>query len=109
MAGLVDTLLLIEGEAGIHFGRHASRNAFKNFRTKIDRQFVAGFGNLLFLGFTPLLSPADRIVNQMRVVRQASGFQQQGRVGGGILGLVMTNRLNIAAVGHDSGELFDAV
>jgi hypothetical protein len=65
MARLGDALFFIEGEAGVHFGRDAARNAFQNFRTKINRQLVAGFGDLLLLGFAALFAVGNGVINQM--------------------------------------------
>lgn len=102
-------LFLVKREAGVHFGGDASRYAFKNFRTDIDRQLVAGLGDLLLLRLPALFAIGKGVINQMTKVRKTGRLEQQRGVGGRVFRLVVTNRLDVAAVCNHGGKLFDAV
>jgi hypothetical protein len=76
--------------------------------TKINRQLVAGFGDLLLLGFAVAFAVDNGVINQC-LNGPARLLSVAARVGGRIFGLIVANGLNIAAVGYHGGELFDAV
>ena len=109
MARLLDALLPVEGEPGVHLGGDPARNAFEDLRAKIDRQLIAGVSHLRFTAASLLFRPGDGVVNESAIGRQAGGLQQQGGVSGGIFRMIVANGFDVAAVGDHGGELLDAV
>ena len=85
----------VEGEAGVHLGGNAAGNDAQDFTANGDGQTFAGIGGAR-------LSAAGGCVhgafNQWLIFRQSGGFQQQGRIGGGIHRRVFFDGLHVTGV-----------
>ena len=74
MARFLDTFFTIEGETGIDFCGDAPWDAFEYFRTKIDRQFIAGIGDLRLAVAALFCSPGEGIIDKPGVVIQSGSL-----------------------------------
>jgi len=92
--------VLVERQARIHFGGNAARNHIEDFLAHGDAETVAGQAHVA-------LAVADASVQQLGVSRDGGGFEQQGRVGGGVDRLDPGDRFEVAGVGNHGGHLFE--
>jgi hypothetical protein len=89
--GLVDGSLGVERVAGINLSRDLARNDLKNLLAELNEKTVEGIVDLLVDGATLLLSVVDGNIDQLGVLGLLGGSENEGRVGGGILRLVLAN------------------
>jgi hypothetical protein len=98
---LGDIGLRVERQGGIDFSRDAPWNDLQDFHAKRDQEFVdhgAGGG----------AGAIGHGLGQQRLVFfLLDGFQDQRRIGGGVAGRKGLDRLKIAGIGHDGGELLE--
>lgn len=89
MQGLVDRGLGVKREAGVHLGRDLAGDNLENLLAKLDEEAVQGVVDLRVDVATLLLAVLDGHVHQLGVLGLLGGSQDERRVGGGILGLVL--------------------
>lgn len=89
--GLVDGDLGIVGETGIDLSRHLSGDDLENLLAELDEETVEGGVDLLVEGLALLLAVLDGGIDQRGIFGLLGGGQNQGRVGGGILRLVLAD------------------
>lgn len=89
MQRLVDRRLGVEGEAGVDLGGHAAGHDLEDLAAELDQQAVQGSVDLLVDGAAVLLAVGDGGIHQRGVLGLLGCREDQGRVGGGILGLVL--------------------
>ena len=99
--GLVNTGLHIEAELRIHLRRHLAWHNLQDLATEFDEQCVEGSFDLLIDAAALLLAVGDGIVDQAGVVGFLGGGEDQGRVGGCVLRLVLLDGGEVAGVGND--------
>lgn len=87
--GLVDGGLGVEGEAGVNLGGNLAGDDLEDLLAELDEEGVEGSIDLLVDGATLLLGEGDGLVNQLGVLGLLGGGEDEGGVGGGILGLVL--------------------
>ncbi|MNS89991.1 hypothetical protein D3C72_1240240 [compost metagenome] len=93
----------IEREARIDFGRNPARNDGQDLGAKARQQAVHDFiGGLA----TELL---DCFRQQRRIFRLLHRFQDQRRIGGGILRLELRQLVEIAGICHHRGQRFQCI
>lgn len=89
--GLVDRGLGVEGVPGIDLSGNLAGDDLQNLLAKLDKEAVEGLVNLL-VDVTALgLGDLDGLVDQTGILGLLGGGKDKGRVGGGILGLVLSN------------------
>lgn len=91
LEGLVDGALGVEGQLGIDLGRNLTGNDLQNLQAELDQEAVQGGVNLLIDSLALGLTVGNGRVNQSSVLGLLGSSQDQGRVGGGILGLVLAD------------------
>lgn len=89
--GLVNTSLLIERESGIHLSGNLSWHNLQDLLSKLNQETVESGIDLLVGGVAVLLSVCNGDVDQLCVFLLLGCGQDEGWVGGGILGLVFAN------------------
>lgn len=89
--GLVDGLLGIEGEASINLGGDLAGDNVEDLLAELDQETVEGVLNLLLEVAALLLAVLDGNINELGVLGLLGGGEDQRRVGGGILWLVLAN------------------
>lgn len=82
---------------------------FEDLDADIDRQLIAGVDQLGFLAAALTTGVIQRFDDQRFILRQRGGFQDQRRVGGGVLGFELADGFDIAAVGDHRGQLLECV
>jgi hypothetical protein len=87
--GLVDRGLGVKGEPGVDLGGDLAGNNLENLLAELDQQAVEGIVDLLLNVAALLLGVVDGDVYQLGVLGLLGGGQDEGGVGGGILGLVL--------------------
>jgi hypothetical protein len=88
---LVDGSLGVERVAGVNLSRDLARNDLKNLLAELNEKTVEGIVDLLVDGATLLLSVVDGNIDQLGVLGLLGGSENERRVGGGILRLVLAN------------------
>jgi hypothetical protein len=97
---LVNGGLCAEGENGIDLGGDLAGNDLKNLLAELDEEVVQGRVNLLGLG--------NGSVKQRSVLGLLGGGEDQGRVGGSILRLVLANGGEVTRVADDDLHKFQS-
>ncbi len=102
-AALVDRALGVERQARVDLGRDAARDDLEDFGAEGDQQAVdddvGRFAGVIAHGFL-----------EQRLVRiLLDGLQDQRRIGGRVLRLVLRELLEIARIGDDGGVLLQLV
>jgi len=90
----------VERDAGVHFGGNTARHHFQNFLADRHGETVAGQADVI-------LRTAEGFFQAVGVAVAGGGFEQQGRVGGGINRLELFNGSEIASIGDDGGDFFE--
>jgi len=98
---LVNAGLLVKGKSGVHLGRNLARDNLQDLTAELHEQAVEGSVHLLVEVLAVVLAVGDGIVNELRVVGLFRRGEDQGRVGGGILRLVLADRGEVAGVADD--------
>lgn len=88
---LVDGLLGVEGESSVDLGGDLAGDDGENLTAELDQQAVESMVDLALDVATLLLAVGDGSVYQLGVLGLLGGGQDERRVGGGILGLVLAN------------------
>ncbi len=92
MEGLLDRGLSIKGEGGVDLGRDLAGDDLEDLRAELDEEVVEGRVDLgVEITSALLLGLGDGDIDQSGVLGLLGGGEDQGRVGGGILGLVLAN------------------
>jgi hypothetical protein len=100
---LLDGDLLVEGEAGVNLSGDLAGNDLKDLATELDKQVVEGDVDLGVdvLVLAVLHTVRNSIVNELGVLGLLGGGEDEGRVGGGILRLVLANGGEVTRVADD--------
>jgi hypothetical protein len=100
---LLDGDLLVEGEAGVNLSGDLAGNDLENLATELDKKVVESDVNLGvdILALAVLHAVRDSIVNELGVLGLLGGGEDEGRVGGGILRLVLANGGEVTRVADD--------
>lgn len=91
LKSLVDGSLGIEGELGVNLGGDLSGDDVKNLLSELNKETVESGLNLLIEGLSVLLAVGNGSVDKSGVLGLLGSSENQRRVGGGILGLVLAN------------------
>jgi hypothetical protein len=100
----------VERKPRIDLGRDPSGNDLQDLRAEVDGELVHGRLGLVHrvaAAFTR--AEEDGVLDQLAILRHLSRFEDQGGVGGGILGLVLGDGLEVAGVGDDRGHGLELV
>lgn len=98
---LVDGSLGIEREAGINLGGDLSGDDLEDLLAELDEKGVKGAVNLVVDGSAGGLAGLDSGINELGVVGLLGSSEDQGRVGSGILRLVLVNGSEVARVANN--------
>jgi hypothetical protein len=99
--GLVDRGLGVERQAGIDFSRDLAGDDLQDLLAELDQEAVEGGVDLLVDAAALGFGVGDGIVNELGILGLLGGGEDQGRVGGGILGLVLANGGKVTRVAND--------
>jgi hypothetical protein len=88
---LVDGGLGIERVSGINLSRDLAGDDLENLLAELDKKTVESIIDLLVDGATLLLSVVNGDIDQLGVLGLLGGSENERRVGGGILRLVLAN------------------
>jgi hypothetical protein len=104
--GLVDGALGGEREGSINFGGNLAGDNGQDLLAELDQEAVEGGINLLLNGGSVLLAVCHSHIHQLGVFGLLGGGEDEGRVGGGILWLVLANgwRGQVSVVNLCCGE-----
>lgn len=91
LESLSNGALLVKGESGIDLGRDTSGDNLENLGAKLDKQKVEGLLSLLGSSARGLGGGGHGAVNESSVLGLFRSGENQRRVGGGVLGLVLGN------------------
>ena len=91
LQGLVHGGLGIERQLGIDLGRDLAGDDLQDLLAELDQQAVQGGVDLLVNGLTLGLAVGNSRVDEGGIVGLLGGSQDQGGVGGSILGLVFAD------------------
>lgn len=111
MKSLLDRTLLVEGETGVHLGGDLARYYLQDLTTELDKEVVKGGVDLLLNVLAMLLAIRDGLVDELGVFGLLGGGEDEGRVGGGVLRLVLADGGKVTRVADNGleGELFSVV
>lgn len=104
--GLVDGGLGVEREASVNLGGDLAGDDLEDLLAELDQEAVEGIVDLDVdaLALAGLLGGGNGLVNELGVLGLLGGSEDQGRVGGGILGLVFANGSKVTGVADDNLE-----
>jgi hypothetical protein len=104
--GLLDTGLSVEGESGVNLGGDLAGNDLEDLLAELDKESIENSIDLVVnvLAISVLLSVGNSVVNELGIVCLLGGCQDQGRVGGSILRLVLVNGSKVTRVADDNLE-----
>ena len=88
---LVNGGLGVEGEAGIDLGRDLAGDDLKDLLAELNQETVKGGVDLEVDGATLLLAVGNGLVDESGILGLLGSREDQGGVGGGILGLVLAD------------------
>jgi hypothetical protein len=89
--GLVNSGLGVEGQLGVDLGGDLAGDDLEDLLAELDKETVKGSIDLLVDGLALGLSEGNGGIDESGVVGLLGGSQDQGGVGGGILGLVLAD------------------
>lgn len=99
---LLDAPLLVKREPGIDFRRHLAGHDLQDLAAELHEEVVQRRIHLLIDRLAVALAVRDGIINELGVLRFLGGSQDQRRVRGSILRLVLANCGKVTAVADDS-------
>lgn len=99
--GLLDGDILVEGEAGVDLSGDLAGDNLQDLGTELDEEVVEGDVDLLVDLLAVLLAVCDSIINELGVLGLLGGGEDEGRVGGGVLRLVLANGGEVTGVADD--------
>ena len=102
--GLVNAALLVERVGSVHLSGDLARDDVQNLLAELDEEEVQSVLDLLVDVLALLLAVGNGIVHKFRVLGLLGCGEDQRRVGGGILRLVLANGGEVTAVTDDSLE-----
>lgn len=91
MKGLVDGTLGVEGERGVDLSRNLAGDDLENLLAELDEEAVEGGVDLSVDVATLGLAVLNGGIDQLGILGLLGSGQDQGRVGGSILGLVLAD------------------
>lgn len=110
LEGLVDGTLGVEGQLGVDLSGDLAGDDLKDLLAELNQQAVQGGLDLLVDGLAVLLTVGDGSVDQGSILRLLGGSQDQGGVGGGILGLVLADGCDtLVSLSHTTARSIDGV
>ena len=89
--GLVNGGLGVEGQLGVNLGGDLARNNLEDLLAELNKETVQGGIDLLVNGPALGLTESNSGIDESGVLGLLGGSQDQGGVGGGILGLVLAD------------------
>lgn len=98
MESLVDRALGVKRQLRVNLGRDAAGNDVKNLLAKFDQETVKSEVDLGVGIATLLLGVGNGIVNQLSILGLLGSGEDERRVGGGILGLVLVNGCEVVSI-----------
>jgi hypothetical protein len=98
LKGLVDGGLGVKGQPGVDFSGDLAGNDLENLLAELDEETVEGGLNLNVDGATLLLAVGHGSVDKSGILWLLGRSQDQGGVGGGILGLVLADGCGTLAI-----------
>ena len=104
-ARLVDRRLSVEGEPGVDLGRDAAGDDLEDLLAEGDEQAIDAGLDLCVVVVAFGLGRADDLLEQPAVSRHLRRLQQERGVRRGVAGLVLGDRLEVAAIGDDHSHL----
>ena len=102
--GLVNSGLGVEGQLGVDLGGDLAGDDLENLLAELDEQAVEGGINLLVDGLALGLAVGNGSIDQSGVLGLLGGSQDQGGVGGGILGLVLADGWRNVSMRYGGGQ-----
>ena len=98
---LLNRDLLVEGEAGVNLSGDLAGNDLEDLATELDEEVVEG-GIDLGVGVAAVLHTVrNSSVNELGVLGLLGSGEDEGRVGGGVLRLVLANGGKVTGVADD--------
>ena len=91
LKGLLDGTLGVERQLGVDLGGDLAGDDVEDLLSELDEKTVEGGLNLLVEGLAILLTVGNGSVDESSVLGLLGSGENQGGVGGGILGLVLAN------------------
>lgn len=100
--GLVDRGLCVEREAGVHLCGDLAGDNVQDLLAELDEEVVKCGIDLVVDVVGVLLAPRNGGINELCVLGLLGGRENQGGVGGRILGLVLGDGRKVTRVADDS-------
>lgn len=97
MKGLVDGGLGVEGQLGVDLSRDLAGDDLQDLLAKLDQETVQSRINLLIDVLAVLLAVGNGSIDESGILGLLGRGQDQGGVGGGILGLVLADSCDTLA------------
>ena len=102
MKRLVNARLLVERETRIHLSRNLARHNLQDLATELHKQVVDGRINLdVDVLAAVLLAVLDSLINELRILGLLGRSEDERRVGGGVLRLVLLDGGEVTGVSDD--------
>ena len=101
MQCLINASLLVERELCIDFRRNLARNNLQDLTTELHKQIVKCSVDLIIDVLAVLLAILACIIQKLCIFGFLGSCEDQGWVGGGILGLILVDRGEITGVADD--------
>ena len=98
MKGLLDRRLSVERESSIDLSRDTTRNDLQDFGAKLNEKIIQSSINLFVNVATMLLAIFNSLVNQSGIFGFLASGKDKGRVGGGILWLVLVDCSKVTGI-----------
>lgn len=99
--GLVNGGLGVEGQLGVDLGGDLAGDDLENLLAELNKETVEGGIDLLVDGLAVGLAVGNSSIDESGVLGLLGGSQDQGGVGGGILGLVLADSCVLLAIAHN--------
>lgn len=99
--GLVNGGLCVEGETGVDLSGDLAGDNVQDLLAELDEEVVEGGIDLVVDVVAVLLAPRNGGVNELCVLGLLGGRENQGGVGGRILGLVLVDGRKVTRVADD--------
>lgn len=96
--GLLDGDILVEGEAGVDLSGDLAGDDLEDLAAELDEQVVEGDVDLLVDVLAVLLAVRNSVVDELGVLGLLGGGEDEGRVGGGVLRLVLADGGEVTGV-----------
>ena len=97
LKGLLDGTLGVEGQLGVNLSGDLAGNDLEDLLSELNEETVESGLDLLVEGLAVLLAVGDGSVDESGVLGLLGSGEDQGGVGGGILGLVLANGCGLLA------------